>query len=716
MDAIHSSETPMARNRGAWLILLSAGTLLFAAAVSALGIPARLEELQRVSAGYTRLSVSADAVAWSTLGVEIGMAVVFFACAAVLLWRKPHNGMVLFLAVTLAAIGAVETGMSNALIDPQQKASIPQLRAPVWGLRALEMAGALVLLYVFPTGRFTPRWTQWLAAIWITYIVACALVPATPFNPLDGPTWRATPLASLVFGVAWFATGIIAQGVRLRRSRDMVERQQLKWTAVGLALAVGGMMIYYGTLVWGQSPDWPAPLPPEIGETVYVLLRPILLALALAVFPICLSIAVLQYRLLDVDQIINRSLVWGLLTAITVGLYALIVGGLNLLLHGGSTALPFFLAAGAIAVVFQPARQRLQSTINRLMFGERDDPYAALSRLGQRLGGALAPDAVAPVIVESIAVALKLPYVALNVADSLHGEAKVLAACGTPPAYALTSLPLSHQGHVVGSLLLSPRGPGESFSSVDRRLLDDLAKQAGVALYAAQQTWQAQQLAADLQSSRERLVTAREEERRRLRRDLHDGLGPALASLTLKVDAAHDELDYDVAAAAAMLRDVKGDIQAALGDIRRVVYELRPPALDDLGLAASLRLLAERYAGPNLAVACDMPPSLPPLPAAVEVATYRISAEALTNIVRHSAASNCRLTLHLADQLHLEIDDNGRGLPAGTPLGVGLLSMRERAAELGGTCRIDSIPGGGTKISVRLPLTSEPAAGVRSSL
>jgi signal transduction histidine kinase len=164
-----------------------------------------------------------------------------------------------------------------------------------------------------------------------------------------------------------------------------------------------------------------------------------------------------------------------------------------------------------------------------------------------------------------------------------------------------------------------------------------------------------------------------------------------------------------------MLRDVKGDIQAALADIRRVVYELRPPALDDLGLAASLRLLAERYAGPNLAVACDMPPSLPPLPAAVEVATYRISAEALTNIVRHSAASNCRLTLHLADQLHLEIDDNGRGLPAGTPLGVGLLSMRERAAELGGTCRIDSIPGGGTKISVRLPLTSEPAAGVRSS-
>jgi signal transduction histidine kinase len=665
-----------------------------------------LEELQRVSAYYQHVRIAADAVAWSTLLVEAGMAVVFFACAAVLLLRKPGSPMALFLAMTLAAIGAVETGMSNALISPQQVASIPALYVPVWTLRALEMAGALVLLYIFPNGRFTPRWTRGLAVAWIAYIAVCALVPTTPFNPLDGPTWRATPLASLAFGVAWFATGIYSQGVRLRRSRDIVERQQLKWTAVGLVLAVTGMMVYYAALVWGQSRGWPAPLPQEIGETAYVLLRPAVLAVALAVFPVCLSIAILQYRLFDVDLVINRALVWGALTALTIGLYALIVGGLGLLLHGGDSPLVFFLAAGVIAVIFQPAHQRLQQAVNRLMYGERDDPYAALSRLGRRLGGALAPDAIAPAIVESIAAALKLPYVALTVAGhdpSRSGEP--LAAWGVPPPYSLASLPLCHRGQTVGVLLLAPRGPGEPFSAVDRRLLDDLAKQAGIGLYAAQQSWQAQQLAEDLQRSREQLVAAREEERRRLRRDLHDGLGPALASLTLKVDAAHDELGYDAASAAAMLAGVKGDIQAALGDIRRLVYELRPPALDDLGLAASLRLLAERYQGAHLAITCDLPEHLPPLPAAVEVAAYRISAEALTNVVRHAEARACSVKLTVAERLELEISDDGRGIPAGAGAGVGLLSMRERAAELGGACQISSTQGAGTAIRVWLPLS-----------
>jgi hypothetical protein len=176
-------------------------------------------------------------------------------------------------------------------------------------LRALEMAGALVLLYIFPDGRFTPRWTRWLALPWIIYIAVCALAPRTPFNPLDGPIWRATPIASFVFGVAWFATGIFAQGYRLRHSRDIVERQQLKWTAVGLALAVVGMMVYYGALAWGQSSGWPAPFAQDIGETFYVLLRPALLAVSLAIFPVCLSIAVLQYRLFDIDLVINRALV-----------------------------------------------------------------------------------------------------------------------------------------------------------------------------------------------------------------------------------------------------------------------------------------------------------------------------------------------------------------------------------------------------------------------
>ncbi len=738
MNATHPSQ-PWAVAGLPLLRALSASALLTALGVSLLGIPARLEELQRVSAWFDHLLISTNGVAWGTLAIEVGMALIFFACAAVLLWRKPKEPMALFLAMTLAAIGAVETGMSGALISPLQAASIPALRTPVWALRALEMAGLLVLLYTFPNGRFTPRWTRWLAPVWIAYIMVCAFVPRTPFNPLDGPTWRATPVASFIFGVAWFATGIYAQGHRLRHGRDIVERQQLKWTAVGLALAVVGMMIYYGTLAWGQSPDWPAPLRQDIGETLYVILRPALLGLSLAVFPVCLSIAVLKYHLFDLDIVINRALVWGALTALTMSLYVLLVGALSSLFQAGNSPLAFFLATGIIAVLFQPARQRLQRAVNRLMYGERDEPYAALSRLGQRLGDTLAADAVAPTIVESIAAALKLPYVALTTQvwnlnsppgveasaglsgpraqpakasipeDGLrNGFSRIeepLAAWGRPPAYPLVHLPLTHQGQPVGELLLAPRGPGETFSVVDRHLLDDLARQAGVALFAAQQTWQAQRLADDLQCSRERLVTAREEERRRLRRDLHDGLGPVLASLTLKVDAARDELAYDTASAAAMLAGLKGDIQAAVGDVRRLAYDLRPPALDDLGLAASLCLLAERYQSAGLTITCDLPADLPPLPAAVEVALYRITGEALTNVVRHAAARTCAVRLIVGDRVELTINDNGRGLPTDVAAGVGLLSMRERAAELGGECAITTGVGAGTTVRVWLPLT-----------
>jgi signal transduction histidine kinase len=182
------------------------------------------------------------------------------------------------------------------------------------------------------------------------------------------------------------------------------------------------------------------------------------------------------------------------------------------------------------------------------------------------------------------------------------------------------------------------------------------------------------------------------------------------------VDAARDELGYDAAAAGAMLEGVKCDIQGAMEDIRRLIYELRPPALDDLGLAVSLGLLAERYRSGSLAVDCELPLHLPPLPAAVEVAAYRICAEALTNVVRHARAHTCRVTLAVGEQLELEIWDDGCGFdaPPGVPqgaaqgrppgAGMGLLSLAERTAELGGTCAIESAPGRGTAIRVALPL------------
>jgi signal transduction histidine kinase len=268
------------------------------------------------------------------------------------------------------------------------------------------------------------------------------------------------------------------------------------------------------------------------------------------------------------------------------------------------------------------------------------------------------------------------------------------------PAGDSIALPLVYQAERIGQLLVAPRAPGEAFAPAERRLLDDIALQAGAALHAIR-------LTADLQRSREQLVTAREEERRRLRRDLHDGLGPQLASLTLTIAAARELLHRDTQAADQLLGELTIHAQAAIADIRRIAYDLRPPALDDLGLLLALREQAAGYQQAGLQITIDAPERLPALLAAVEVAAYRIVQEALTNVVRHANARSCCVRLRIDDGLWVEIQDDGRGLPATRRSGVGLTSIRERTTELGGTLTIESAAGQGTHIRVRLPLAEE---------
>jgi signal transduction histidine kinase len=230
-------------------------------------------------------------------------------------------------------------------------------------------------------------------------------------------------------------------------------------------------------------------------------------------------------------------------------------------------------------------------------------------------------------------------------------------------------------------------------------VLATVARQAGPAVHAAQ-------LTAELQRSRQALVAAQEEERRRLRRDLHDGLGPQLASQALTIDVILRTLERDPAQARALLADLKQQSQDAIRDIRRVIYALRPPALDDLGLLTALREQAARHeqAGLRIQVVAD-PEPLPPLHAAVEVAAYRIVQEALTNVLRHAQARACTVTIRAAaDVLTVSVADDGRGLPASNIPGVGMQSMRERAAELGGVCRVERLPAGGTRVEAALPL------------
>lgn len=404
----------------------------------------------------------------------------------------------------------------------------------------------------------------------------------------------------------------------------------------------------------------------------------------------------------DIRLLINRTLVYGTLTAIVVGIYVAVVGYLGLLFEEETHHLAISLfATGLIALLFQPLRTYLQRGVNRLMYGERDDPYAVLSRLGRRLEAALAPEAILPSMVETVAQALKLPFVAITLKQDQ--EMVVAAAYGSTAVDPLT-LPLVYQGETIGQLLLAPRRPGEFLTTADRHLLQSIAQQAGVAAHAVR-------LTADLQRSRERLVMAREEERRRLQSDLHDGLGPVLASLPLKLDAALNLLKHDPAEASTLLLELKTQAQATIIDIRRLVYGLRPLALDQLGLVAAIRQYAASYHKVNgLLITLEAPEYLPPFPAAVEVAAYRIVQEALTNTAAHASAQTCLIRLWLDRGLCLEIRDDGVGLPKDGRMGVGLASMNERAAELGGSCVIEPVPSGGTRVVARLPLKNSPAA------
>jgi signal transduction histidine kinase len=300
------------------------------------------------------------------------------------------------------------------------------------------------------------------------------------------------------------------------------------------------------------------------------------------------------------------------------------------------------------------------------------------------------------VMADTIADALRVPYVAVELTDAPGPPA---AERGQPVAGIALRLPLVHAGERVGTLVIGARSHGELLGAPDRRLLEDFARRASAAASAVA-------LSVEVQHSRERLVTAREEERRRLRGDLHDGLGPTLAGAVLTIDAARRVLAVDPIGADALLDQAAATVEGTVADVRRLVYGLRPPALDQLGLAGALRQQAAMIDLASVDLSCEIqaPDPFPRLPAAVEVAAYRIAQEALTNISRHSKARHARVSISVADGLQLEIEDDGCGLRPGQLAGVGLTSMRERATELGGVFAITTPPSGGTCIRVHVPI------------
>ena len=637
---------------------------------------------------------------WPAVFIEIlPLALVYSIAGALIAHRQPRNpiGWLFLLISTDYSLTALADAYAGHHLPGWAAAAWLQ----TWTFYLSYPVGFSLLLMLFPNGRLPSR--RWRALLGLAFVAAAtrvavalltigpvsghfsgsALLAANPtgFLPVSWET-DAAVVASWLLSLLALAGAAAALLTRLVASRAE-EKQQLKWLAVVAGMIVPAFAAHFLIqLVWGNTA-------PDYGSLVFH---------ALQVFglPVATAIAIFKYRLYEIDLLINRALVYGVLTIAVVGFYVGVVGALGFLLQQRASLLISLLATGVIALAFAPLRVRVQAAVNRLVFGARRDPYELLADLGRQLEATNADTPLLEAVAGSVARALRLEYVAIRI--SAAGSDPIQAEHGTKVGE-LIAIPLVYQGEVTGQLVVALGPQRVELSPTDKRLLADLTRQAAAAAHSVVLTRQ-------LQRSRERMVSALEEERRRLRRDLHDGLGPALAAQTLKAGSARALFARHPQRALALMEELEVDAQTAMADVRRLVYNLRPPALDELGLAGALRQTAATHAG-SMRMTVEMPSQMPLLPAAIELAAYRIAQEALTNVNRHARARRCRLRLTVTDELTLEVTDNGIGLGTLAVPGVGLRSIRERAAELGGMSSIGPGRANGTRVYVQLPLVAQ---------
>jgi signal transduction histidine kinase len=615
----------------------------------------------------------------------VGLGLATSMCAAlgalILAGRPRHRlGLSLLVGGAVSALWLLVTAWSDVPAGSDR----PLVQWAAW-LDNWIFVGLIVLvtwpLLLFPDGTLpSRRWRPIGALVLVATAavgVAGILDPGTlnsfddVRNPLGVPeswTWVGL-LEGFGFGIP---VGVVAGMLavqRQARARPGPGMRAALWAS--RALAVNFL------LVLALDPDGP----------VYA----VTLTASVGLFAAAATVAVLRDRVVEVDVVLRRAFVVAGVAAASLVVFLVVFAVVTALAGSSAGALGAGLVVALVAV---PLRARVSERVDRWLYGHRD-PATAVARFGEQLELADEP-------------ADALPGVASALRDTLGASSVVIepaTALGLAPAHVGADLyepvierALQHRGTRLGRMVIGARAPGERYGAADLALTEVLVGQVALVLDALR-------MAAELQQSREAILSAREEERRRLRRELHDGLGSALAGIALTLQAARntggpqgDEL----------VEGAREQTQAAVADVRRLVRGLRPPVLEDLGLAAALRAHADRL-GP-LDVEIELPQSPLTLPAAVELALYRIATEALTNVVRHAHARHCRVTLRTdGGEVALEIADDGDGLTADAAPGVGLRSMRERAAELGGRVELTTGTTGGLAVEVRLPRVTTQA-------
>nr|WP_239522241.1 sensor histidine kinase [Geodermatophilus sabuli] len=653
---------------------------------------------------------AARAAAEATVGSILGLPGLLLAVPAFLLLsrlpRHPVSWVVAGNALAWGLDGLAQSWLTHAL---RGEVVLPGATAAFWYVSrfgAWLLVGLPLLLLLYPGGRLPGgRWRPVAVMALLATTVLPLLLMVAPAAALDAgsdidppayydridvdptslplPAGLVVPLARVGLPLALLGVLVCVAIVVLRhRGAGGEQRRQLRW------------------LVWAAVADALVLLTAGVAPGD---LSSLALALTVSLTGAAAAVGLLWPRAVDIDRLLGGTLVYGGLAVAVVLLDLAVIAAAGALLGdrlGERDAT--LLALLVVTALYVPLRAQAWRLVRRWVLGEQEDPYRVVSGLAERLERSDGAEEQLTAVAGGVAEAFRSPYVGVEV--DAPGGGRLVAEHGRRPA-TVQSLPIAYRGEEVGRLLLPRDGVRAQLVTRDERLLADVVRQAAAAARASA-------LATELQTSREQLVAAREEERRRLRRDLHDGLGPSLGAVVLRIDTARNLAAHRPEDADRLLRQARDDVAAALADVRRLVHDLRPPALDDLGLGGAVRQQAGRLLAPPVAVTVDAA-DLPHLRAAVEVAAYRIASEALANVARHASASRVRVSLSCDGDgaLVVEVSDDGVGIAPGAPAGVGLVSLRERAAELGGRCWVECPPSGGTVVRAVLPVDGRGDGG-----
>ncbi len=656
-------------------------------------------------------------------------AVAYSAVGGLIARRQPANPIGWLFCVMALALAALPFAQEYAIRG--RYFSPGSLPAADWFGFATNWLFLVVLgpiapvFLLFPNGRvLSPRWriVVWAAVISWLFLVGEFFAPdvatgtggghlvkyggAVP-NPLGVEALRGGPGAvGALFAVTLAVSSIgsvVSLIMRLRRAQG-VERQQVRWLAYTGAAAVALLPVLPIGVALNENPI--------LGNLFWF---GITLVLALGI-PIASGIAILKYRLYDLDVVVKKTVVFGALAAFATIVYLAVVVGIGAAIGNRSNSALTLAAAAIVAMSFQPLRVRARRFADRLVYGERATPYEVLSEFSDRMSAGYSTDDVLSRMVQILAQGTGADHAAVW----LRVGSQVRPAATWPPEDeedpALTpvavdeidrmpgagrSFPVRHQGELLGALAVT-MPPAEPLTPSQERLIADLASQAGLVLRNVR-------LIEELRASRQRLVAAQDEERRRLERNLHDGAQQQFVALGVQLSLAQRLAAKDAPQVAEMLEGLKAQAAEALDDLRDLARGIYPPLLADRGLAEALKAQGRKSAVP-VEVMAD---GVGRFPQEIEAAVYFSCLEALQNVAKYAGASTA--VVRLADtggELTFEVEDDGAGFDASsTGYGTGLQGMADRLDALGGRLDVRTAEGRGTTIIGVMPVAATSAVG-----